>query len=51
MVLVPPLDPDELPQRVSTPKASPKPPVPMDMMDPELQKLYKNKKMGPTNTD
>ena len=47
MVLVPPLDPDELPQRVSTPKASPKPPVPMDMMDPELQKLYKNKKMAP----
>ena len=47
MVLVPPLDPDELPQRLNTPKPSPKPPVPMDMMDPELQKLYKNKKMAP----
>ena len=47
MVLVPPLDPDELPQRLNTPKPSPKAPVPMDMMDPELQKLYKNKKMAP----
>ena len=45
--MVPPLDPDELPQRLNTPKASPKAPVPMDMMDPELQKLYKNKKMAP----
>ena len=45
--MVPPLDPDELPQRLNTPKPSPKAPVPMDMMDPELQKLYKNKKMAP----
>ena len=45
--MVPPLDPNELPQRVRTPEPAPKAPVPMDMMSPELQKRYKNKKMAP----
>ena len=45
--MVPPLDPDELPQRVRTPEPAPDSPVSMDMMSPELQKRFKNKKMAP----
>ena len=45
--MVPPLDPDELPQRVRTPEPAPDSPVSMDDMSPELQKRFKNKKMAP----
>ena len=45
--MVPPVDSNELPQPIRDPEPAPKAPVPMDMMSPELQKRYKNKKMAP----